>query len=129
MQTLGIISFSFHQRRKGVSYPKVRSITSKGHRFQGSSVSNFEGVNSLWAFLNSFPIFYLVLSVEVDVVTGAQAAKVLYGMSFLSRRGLGQNNCYAIESSYKQKFLSLPFKTFERMQLQPHLSMGGLEQI
>lgn len=43
----------------------------KGQAFRGSSVSNFQGVNSLWVFLNSFPTCSPVLSVGVNVVTGA----------------------------------------------------------
>lgn len=79
LQTVAVISFSLF------SLPEEeRSIISEGHRLQGSSVSNFQCVNSLCALLSSFPARCLVLSVVVNVAVSAQIEKSFMALGLLT---------------------------------------------
>lgn len=79
LRTLAIISFSLFLLPE-----EERSIVAQGHRLQSSSVSNFQGVNSLRAFLNSFPTHCPVLLVGVNVVAGAQVEKSFMALGLLT---------------------------------------------
>lgn len=122
LPTLGIILFSLFSspEEEGgiISYPKERSIIPKGHSLQGSSVSKFHCINSLQAFLSSFPTCCPVLFVVVNFVADAQVGKSFMALGLLTfipdevwdsttvmPSGALTNSCFLFH--------------FERMQLQP----------
>lgn len=84
LRTLAIIWFSLFS-----SPEEERSLMSQGEeyhvpRLQGSSVSNFQHVNSVWAFLSSFPTPCPVLPAVVNAVAGAQVENSFMALGLLT---------------------------------------------